>query len=189
MNRVTGLGVLLAEGGVRVSRRGTPYTLGSLAFRGAGRYAQLPLVGYGKLAERVAELDGKPVVLAGYLYEQLVGEERRMRAVVEEVFQVQAPVFEAPLGHLCVDGYARAEVSGLLATPPRPLRGAVGLRVAVRYPLGRADGETFVQGVVPGQEELLRLQPGSRVFLAGSLLPKKGSHNLLEMYVSEARCA
>lgn len=189
MNRVTGLGVLLSEGGVRVSRRGTPYTLGSLAFRGAGRYSQLPVVGYGKVAERLAELSDKPVVLAGYLYEQLVGEERRMRAVVEEVFQIKAPVFEAPLSHSCVDGYARAEVSGLLATPPHPLRGAVRLRLAVRYPLGRADGETFVQGVVPGQEELLQLQPGSRVFLAGSLLPKKGNNNLLEMYVSEARCA
>ena len=189
MNRVTGLGVLLPEGDVRVSRRGAPYTLGSLAFRGDGRYTQLPLVGYGKMAERVAELSGKPVVLAGYLYEQLVGEKRRMKAVVEEVFQIQAPVFEALLSHPCVDGYARAEVSGLLATPPHPLRGAVRLRVAVRYPLGRADGETFVQGVVPGQEALLQLQPGSRVFLAGSLLPKKGSNNLLEMYVSEARCA
>jgi len=186
VNRVTALGVLLVTE-ERTSARGVPYAVGSVAYRGVDRYARLPVVGHGILAKRMSEARGRPVVLSGFIRERVERDgSTRLQVVVEEVFPVEAPVFQAPLGHPCADGYARAEVSGLLALDPKPLRGAVGLRVAVRVPQGTGWGTSFVNAVLLG-EAPGDLRKGSRVFLAGALTPRRSAPELLSLYASEVR--
>ena len=185
MNRTTTLGVCLVKER-RTSTRGVPYALGWVVFRGMDRYTRLPIVGHGVLADRLEAVNGRPVVLAGHLRERIEKDgSSRLQVVVEEVFPVEAPTFRAPLGHPVTDGYARAEVSGLLALPPKPLRGATGLRVAVRLPQGTGYGGTsFVNAVVLG-EPPAGVEKGTRVYLAGALRPRKSDPELLTLYASE----
>jgi hypothetical protein len=55
VNRVTALGVFLLRER-RTSARGVPYALGWVAFRGMDRYARVPVVGHGVLADRLEVL-------------------------------------------------------------------------------------------------------------------------------------
>jgi ParB family chromosome partitioning protein len=122
VNRVTALGVFLLRER-RTSARGVPYALGWVAFRGMDRYARVPVVGHGVLADRLEAAHEAPVVLAGFLRERTERTgETRLQVVAEEVFPVELPTFRAPLGHPAADGYARAEVAGLVALEPRPQR-------------------------------------------------------------------
>jgi hypothetical protein len=122
VNRVTALGVFLLRER-RTSARGVPYALGWVAFRGMDRYARVPVVGHGVLADRLEAAREAPVVLSGFLRERTERTgETRLQVVAEEVFPVELPTFRAPLGHPAADGYARAEVAGLVALEPRPQR-------------------------------------------------------------------
>lgn len=181
MNRVTALGVPV-EVELRESRNGVLYATGALAYRTGGRLARIPLVGFGVLAERLHGLQGVPTALGGYLQEYQEEGMRRMQVVVQEAFGVEGETFPAPLGHPAVDGYARAEVSGIVAQDPVPLAGAVGLRVAVRYPMGVRQGETFVLLVVLGakMEEWRR---GDRIFAEGGLVARKGHPERVDLLV------
>ncbi|WP_448377648.1 hypothetical protein [Fervidobacterium sp.] len=189
MNRTTVLGVCLVQER-RTSARGVPYALGWVVFRGMDRYTRLPIVGHGVLADRLEAVNGRPVVLAGHLRERSEKDgSSRLQVVVEELFPVEAPIFEAPLGHPVIDGYARAEVSGLLALDPKPLRGATGLRVAVRLPQGAGYGGTsFVNAVVLGDPPP-GVKKGRRVYLAGALRPRQSDPERLTLYASEVWAA
>uniref|UniRef100_A0A7C2C436 Uncharacterized protein n=1 Tax=Thermus islandicus TaxID=540988 RepID=A0A7C2C436_9DEIN len=111
----------------RTSARGVPYAVGWVAFRGVDRYARVPVVGHGVLAERLEAAHEAPVVLSGFLRERTKRTgETRLQVVAEEIFPVDLPLFRAPLGHPVADGYARAEGAGLVALEPKPLRGGGG---------------------------------------------------------------
>jgi len=180
VNRVTGVGVPV-EVRLRESRNGVLYANFSLAYRTGDRYARLPVVAFGVLAERAAVLEGQPVVLGGYLQEYTTEEgHRRMQVVAQELFGADLPTFTAPMGHPVVDGYARAELSGLVALDPKPLVGAVGLRLAVRYPMGTRQGETFALVVVPGGKPEA-FGKGMRLFAEGALLARKGRPEVVDL--------
>ena len=186
MNRVTALGVFLLRER-RTSARGVPYALGWVAFRGMDRYARVPVVGHGVLADRLEAAHEASVVLSGFLRERTERTgETRLQVVAEEVFAVELPTFRAPLGHPAADGYARAEVAGLVALEPKPLRGAVGLRVAVRVPEGDGWGTSFVNAVVLG-ELPQGVGKGTRVYMAGALMPRREAPERLTLYASELR--
>lgn len=181
MNRVTALGVPVGVE-LRESRNGVLYATGALAYRAGGRFARVPLVGFGILAERLHALQGVPTVLGGYLQEYQDEGMRRMQVVVQEAFGVERETFTAPLGHPVVDGYARAEVSGIVAQDPTPLVGAVGLRVAVRYPMGTRHGETFVPLVVLGGK-VEEWEKGDRIFAEGGLVARKDRPERVDLLV------
>lgn len=183
MNRVTAIGVYILDG-LRQSRNGIPVATGKVAYRSVSRFARIPLVAFGKLAERLASLEHRPVVVGGYLQEYMHEGGRRMQILVQEVFPVDLLTFKAPLGHPVVDGYARAEVSGLVARPPVPLPGGYMVRVAVRYPQGAVkEGETFVNLIVQEVSLPKPLAQGDRVYAEGAILGRKNDPDVLDILV------
>lgn len=183
MNRVTAIGVYLGDG-LKHSRNGVPVATGKVAYRSVSRFARLPLVAFGKLAERLASLEHRPVMVGGYLQEYVYEGGRRMQVTVQEVFPVDLLTFKAPLGHPVVDGYARAEVSGLVARPPAAFPGGYVVRVAVRYPQGAVkEGETFVNLIIQEVSLPRPLAQGDRVYAEGAILGRRNDPDVLDILV------